>query len=289
MHLSDSHNLHFRNSWPEILQAEITTKCNLVCTFCKNNSVEVQSRGSMSLDLYKSILEQGKDRWKRVNLWGTGEPLMNKDFFEMASFAKMMKIERIKVSTNGHFFTDVNVNLLLECGITEVRVAIDSINPSTYKKLRVNGSLEQVIRGVKRLVKSRNKTGIAMKIIICSVVSNFNYKEVESIEKFSKNVGADEHEKISNIWREQFDKIGLSPANSRCNQQLKTFNVLANGNIVPCCHTYMGEVTLGNVKNDSVENIWNGDKALSTRKDFLENCFFYCQNCNYGLDLNSRE
>ncbi|WP_291124891.1 radical SAM/SPASM domain-containing protein [Flavobacterium sp. UBA6031] len=270
---------------PQVLQIEITTKCNLACTFCKNGTQEVQSRGNISLNNYKFILIQGKGFWERVNLWGTGEPFLHPDFFEMASLAKRMNVERIKVSTNGHYFTNENIKLILECGITDIRIGIESVDPETYRTQRVKGSLSKIVTGVKELVKARNESKKKIKLTICSVISTFDPTEKKRIEEFTKNIGADEFEAMPNIWGDQFLVDDLPKPTSRCNQQLSTFNVLANGDVIPCCHTYMGEIILGNIYKNSILEIWNGEPAVTERRSFLENKFRFCSGCNFGIDL----
>ena len=271
---------------PSVLQIEITTKCNLICTFCKNGTEAVQSRGSMNLEEYKLILNQGKLFWRRINLWGTGEPFLHPDFFRMARIAKEMNIERIKVSTNGHLFTDKNIKLVLANGITDIRIAIESVDPEAYRKQRVKGDLSKVVIGLKKMVAARNEHNKKIKISICSVVSTLDPSERERVADFTKNIGADEYEAMANIWGDQFQIEKLPMPTSRCNQQLNTFNVLANGDVIPCCHTYLGEIILGNIYNNSVLEVWQGELALAERRKFLENKFRFCPACNYGIDLN---
>ncbi|MFO0646034.1 MAG: radical SAM/SPASM domain-containing protein [Polyangiales bacterium] len=271
--------------WPEVLQVEVTTRCNLKCVFCKNGALEVQSRGDVSVSLYRDVLEQGVGCWGRVNLWGTGEPLMHAGFFEMAELARDRGVGRVKVSTNGHLLSEGNVHRLLSSGVTEVRVALDAATPEEFRRVRIGGSFKKVVEGIGRLIEARARRGVALRVVICSVVSTADGAGVAEVESLARSLGADAHEPMPNIWSEQLPGLDLAEPRARCSQQLRVFNMLSNGDVIPCCHTYLGEVTLGNARSQRVEEIWRGAPARTARRAFLDGEFAFCARCNYGATL----
>lgn len=274
--------------WPEVLQVEVTTRCNLKCLFCKNGASEVQSRGEMSLEMYRDVLEQGSGRWARVNLWGTGEPLMHPGFFGMVGLASDLGVGRIKVSTNGHLLSEANVQRLLSSGVTEVRIALESTDPKEFRRVRVGGSLRKVVEGISRLVEAKARARAPIRVVVCSVVSSADGGEASAVGELALSLGADAHEPMPNIWAEQLPGLDLAEPSARCSQQLRVFNVLASGDVIPCCHTYLGEVTLGNVRSLRVEEIWRGVAARGARAAFLRGEFTYCARCNYGATIETR-
>jgi MoaA/NifB/PqqE/SkfB family radical SAM enzyme len=67
---------------PVSVQIEITTKCNLSCPFCLRVTDPARIIDvDMSLNLYKSIINQIKGRTCGVNLVGLGEPLLHPEIF----------------------------------------------------------------------------------------------------------------------------------------------------------------------------------------------------------------
>lgn len=65
-------------------------------------------------------------------------------------------------------------------------------------------------------------------------------------------------------------------------------SVCWNGNVVPCCYDYDEKYILGNVKDQSLAAIWNGEPMRRLRNEFLENNVTnnLCKNCPelYNLD-----
>jgi radical SAM protein with 4Fe4S-binding SPASM domain len=58
------------------------------------------------------------------------------------------------------------------------------------------------------------------------------------------------------------------PAKERkpCRRIIDTLNVLSNGDIVPCCIDFEGEMAMGNMYEKSAAQIWNGKKFRNFRK-----------------------
>jgi radical SAM protein with 4Fe4S-binding SPASM domain len=61
-----------------------------------------------------------------------------------------------------------------------------------------------------------------------------------------------------------------------------------DGSVVPCCLDYEGEIILGNVKNQTLKEIWLGDGFKQFRKKLLKdiNSVDMCKKCRMRL-LNS--
>ena len=275
------------NGGPELLQVEITTLCNLRCVFCHNDDPRVQERGSMSFETFASLLVQVKTTCRRVNLWGTGEPFLHPDLFRMASLARDSGVPRIKVSTNGHFLTPNNVDRILQSGITDVRISLESACPDQYERERRGGSLGKVVEGVKLLVQRRNQQGSALRVVMASVVSTTEKNAAADVAGLVRGLGADEHEIIPNIWADQLPGLRLDVPNRRCSQPETTLHVQANGDVIPCCKVYLGSEILGNVMEHPVESIWSGSQAATTRNRFRAGTLASCANCNYGASLET--
>jgi len=61
-----------------------------------------------------------------------------------------------------------------------------------------------------------------------------------------------------------------------CTRAFEHMQLLENGNITPCCPPWVNHYTIGNIKEQSYEEIWNGEKAQEFRKSILDGSFKYC-------------
>jgi radical SAM protein with 4Fe4S-binding SPASM domain len=58
-----------------------------------------------------------------------------------------------------------------------------------------------------------------------------------------------------------------------------------NGDVVLCCFDPFGEVTFGNLNNETIEEIWKGDKHQEyalTHKQGRGNELLRCESCTEG-------
>jgi len=55
-----------------------------------------------------------------------------------------------------------------------------------------------------------------------------------------------------------------------------------NGDVVPCCYDYNGRFVLGNMREQTLSDIWNGEKIQSLRREFIDNRVEneLCKNCD---------
>ena len=79
--------------FPLNLNIEVTTRCNLACTFCTQPSLTKEQIGDMPWELYTRVLEEG-DRYQTpaANLNGLGEPMLRRELPEMIRFAPACRI-----------------------------------------------------------------------------------------------------------------------------------------------------------------------------------------------------
>jgi radical SAM protein with 4Fe4S-binding SPASM domain len=68
-----------------------------------------------------------------------------------------------------------------------------------------------------------------------------------------------------------------------CTRPFEWFAVLDNGDVSPCCPPWIDGYRIGNLHAQSVEEVWNGEKAQDFRKSILDGSFKYCNemSCPY--------
>ena len=61
-----------------------------------------------------------------------------------------------------------------------------------------------------------------------------------------------------------------------CARPFQWFSLLDNGNVAPCCPPWVNGYTYGNLKESSMEEVWNSEKAQEFRRSILDGSFKYC-------------
>ena len=63
--------------------------------------------------------------------------------------------------------------------------------------------------------------------------------------------------------------------------------ILQDGNVSPCCLDYNGSINLGNIRSETIQNIWNNLKYKKIRKDFKNlnyTDYKVCQKCDIPIN-----
>lgn len=172
---------------PTMINIEPTTRCNFNCWYCvgrhmRQDDIRVENFGRM-LDNFPQV--------KTIALVGEGEPLMHKDFFEMAQMAKDRNI-RVMIISNGSAFSQSVVKQLCETEVAYVSISIDSFDPATFASSRLDGDLEKVLRGIRLLREYRDKNGFKFpKIALKGTLFSHTIDQLPAIVDLAKANGVE--------------------------------------------------------------------------------------------------
>lgn len=105
----------------------------------------------MSFEMFKKIVDEIAEYCVRLNITNYGEPLLNKDKYEMIYYAKQKRL-RLITGTNAHYMDDDrDLRCLIMSGPDEMYVSLDGANQETYEIYRRKGDFARVVRNMRRL------------------------------------------------------------------------------------------------------------------------------------------
>ena len=154
---------------------ELTARCNLKCCHCRAEAQDDFVAGELStqeiIDVAKSIRETGDP----IMILTGGEPLVRKDFFEIAKACVGM-FSRVALATNGTIVDDEMAQRIVDVGIQRVSMSLDGANAATHDKFRgVPGSFDATLRGYDALARK------GMSLQINATVAKHNINEVDDL------------------------------------------------------------------------------------------------------------
>jgi radical SAM protein with 4Fe4S-binding SPASM domain len=139
---------------PVHLQIEPTTNCNLRCEFC-NRAKIIKTPKQLTYREFKEIFDQIMP--SKVSLSGRGEPLLADDLCKMIAYAKGRGCSAT-ITTN---FTlgATRAEELVDSGIENIRISIESSNAEVYRKIRGADFHGRVLSGIGKVneIKQRRK------------------------------------------------------------------------------------------------------------------------------------
>ena len=167
---------------PFLVVWNFTYKCNLNCKHCYSDAGSLP-RQELSTSEAMKVVEQIADFGVTSLAFSGGEPLMRKDFFEVARYAVESGLY-VSLATNGTLLDKERVRLLKEIGLNYVEVSLDGANSKTHDAFRgKRGSFDQALNGLKNCVKEDICTCLAV------TATKNNLSEIPSVLDLAEKMG----------------------------------------------------------------------------------------------------
>lgn len=269
---------------PLTIYLEPTNVCNFRCVMCPESMPDYSERAgyyeAMDWNLYREIIRQIQEfgqPLRSLKLYFEGEPLLNRRLPEMIVEARINEIaNRIEVTTNGSMLHSAAADALIESGLDYLQVSIYSV--LTDDHARITGQARftpaDISANVWRLRRQRDQRGSTKPFIHVKLMYDSERGRRE-FERIYANL-ADEisvqaqHNWMGDIRSESLVQIkGLDEQPTRtkraCAFPFYMLTVKANGDVSVCCVDWRGGLKLGNVAEQSLMQMWTGEKMQEIR------------------------
>ena len=170
--------------YPLTINMLITPGCNLKCRICSARSM-MEDSTQLSTQEIKGFIKKISGFNPTVFIGG-GEPFMRDDVFDLFNDLKQNNI-RFGLVTNGILLDEQKINTLLKMS---PQVMIFSVHgPARLHDELVgrNGAFEELSANIKYLGHKRKN----MSLILNCVINEENYKYLEEMVRFGKEIGVD--------------------------------------------------------------------------------------------------
>jgi len=274
--------------YPYWLVIDPCNYCNLSCPFCPTGQKrEVRTKGKLSLDNFKKIIDKLGPYLIHIDLVNWGEPLLNENIFDMVRYAKKHHPD-IKIDTNLTCLDEDSAEKLVASGLDKIVVSIDGLNSATYSKYRIGGDFDKAMNNLKLLIKKRkNLKSLKPYITWQFLVFRHNEHEIDNAIKMGRKLGID-HVGITSAFIGDKDWIPVNPKYSNYNDEVKkdsmTFDyfklndkafcnwpweaiaINTNGSVSACCSVEEEKDDFGNIFDQPFEELWNGEMYRIARR-----------------------
>jgi len=170
---------------PLLVVWNFTYKCNLKCKHCYSDAGGDVLKKELSTNEAIDVVNQIADFGVTSLAFSGGEPLMRKDFFEVATHAVKSGLY-VSLATNGTLLNEERVKKLKRIGLNYVEVSLDGANSETHDAFRgKKGSFEQALTGLKNCLEADVCTCLAV------TANKNNLSEIPSVFALAQNMGVD--------------------------------------------------------------------------------------------------
>lgn len=294
---------------PISVSIEPTTSCNLRCPECPSGLRQfTRPTGMLQNDFYSKMIDEIGDNLLYLIFYFQGEPYLNPNFLKMVKKASDKNIYTA-TSTNAHYLKDEVAKETVLSGLDRLIISIDGLTQETYESYRIGGKLEKVIEGTKNVIKWKKELGSKTPHIIFQfLVVKPNEHQIDDVFKLGKEIGVDEVRlKTAQIYdyengspliptldeysRYKKLKDGTYTIKNKlinhCWKMWHSCVITWDGLVVPCCFDKDATHQLGDLKNISFKEVWNGKQYQSFRGQLLQSRsnIEICKNCTEGTKV----
>ena len=285
-----------RLPYPSNLILDIHSYCNASCKVCPYASLSKKlSMGMMEEWLFKKIVDEFSLISRNFPIRGhvifcnMGELFIDHDIFNKISYVLDAGLDMV-IQTNAYLLTPEKTLKLLSTGFKgSIYISCHGITPEVYRGV-MGIDIENTLENINFLLEHYPKE----KIQIRAIAYKWPIGEVRKVKRYWKKRGVSVKIFLPNSrtglvedclsWRLKYPGNKLKGCKKTL--PIRDMVVAFNGDAVLCCEDMGRKVVLGNLKNKSIQDVWNSKTAI----DIVENVFavkpseddFICKSCEFG-------
>ena len=271
--------------YPMTVVLELVNRCNLECVMCYQGWRNDAKKSQLNDEELDKLFKDFKDNSLDSLMISISEPLLYKGINKVLDRAKEANIMDIFLFTNGSLLNSKNAEMILNSNITRLFVSIDGATKKSYDDVRVPVSkrllktdrLQDLENNIKNFMNMRNSLNKVLPLVRTSFVAlKENHHEIELFKnKWLKIVDSVEIQREVSVTA--YDKIIEKKVGEKrldkynCQEPWGQLGIYSDGSVAPCCNIVGRNYPIGNIKENTVKEIWNGNKMNKIRDGFRNN------------------
>ena len=275
-----------------IFDIKLTNICNSTCKFCHI----WQERPIIYLN--KKVIFDIVDKYRNHEfVFSGGECLLHPDFYEIVAYCSELNVNFLILSNGIGFW---GIRRAIYYGAERITLSVDGYNHDVIRGAKGNLDLiKKIVKGFSKLIDIRlaytvcddndleKDQQLLKELIMMGANKNVYYILVRDAEAFNIEKSFNQHRLKIPANLDRFDTMSLtskkyllsySSSIKKCLSPQFYFSIFEDGN-VRYCQSYNYGMILGNVNNESIEDIieksrWILDKSNSC--NYKDRCWAAC-------------
>jgi len=288
---------------PQKIQVELTNICTLRCIHCIQPYMK-RKKGYMDSTLFKKIVDEAASHNITVALTGQGEPLLHGEYGSLLKYATQRCVTEI--ITNATRLDEEKAMSILDAEPDLVEFSFDAPTKEIYEKVCRGGNYETTLQNIRHFFDKKRELRKKRSTNVIAIVEEPDTKN--EIERFKEwcytTLGEDVvsgviSQKLGNfhgeseLWRsgemsdDSVKHYLPKPEWPVCLNPWQQIKINWDGTVNSCLWDYNSKFAAGNVAENTIMEIWNGEKmrefreALLAREyDSIEQNGPMCSTCN---------
>lgn len=263
-----------------LFNIELTNECPMKCVMCARTHGMTRDIGYMDFGLFQRVIDEyvrvspKSARSRELWLHHFGESLTHPAFDTFIRYASDRGVPAA-LSLNPVMLTEEISTRLLEARPSLLLFSLDGHDDESFLRIRgVKNAYEKSRKNLRRFLEMKRECGSSVKTELSMIAFPDNH---ESIEQLTASWNEEQLLDAFTVkpfiaWNGDLDEIrNMAPPSAQrtCRYPFRSMTVTWDGAVVPCCYDYDKKYVLGNVKEQTLTEIWNGPKMQGLRREFI--------------------
>lgn len=262
---------------------EITNVCNLNCTFCPETK---RKKEFMTVENFEKIIEKVHNYTNLVCLHVKGEPLLHNNLGELLKVLEKYNL-KANITTNGTLIREKLHILKSSKAVRQINFSIHSITQNDAENLAYLNNIFECVAELSNIIISYRlwnlkslKENEINNDIINEIEMYYNFKNLKQALEENEFIKLRENlfinQDIEFTWPDVKKEAIIEKG--RCLALKEQIAILVDGTVIPCCLDNNGDIPLGNIFIESLEDILKSNKSVEIKSNF-ENRIITCKLC----------
>ena len=248
---------------PDYIQIETNILCNAKCDFCTQRQV-TRRPFQMEDSVWKKIIDDTRGLGITYRPFLLNEPFTDKRMLDICRYIKQDKTAKIEFNTNGELLTPQKTDELLSIGVEIMRFSIDGYYEDKYKQRRKGLDFKTVVSNAEYFCKQAKQHKIHTDVRMIAFPDSEDEQKIfiKKWETLAEKVS------ITSLYRYPWE----GQEHTIYNPCLKIRNEMffyVDGRATMCCWDTSERAIIGDVKETTVLDIWNGE-TLHKYREYLD-------------------
>lgn len=266
---------------PSRVVVETVFGCNARCPMCLIEHPTDRAKGVMPMAKFETLVDSlmpYRGRIKMFDLFGLGEPLLDKFLPDRIALLKNRGFQGTAVSTNAHLLTPEWRKRLFEAGVDTILISIDGVSKAVHEAARPRTNFERVAANVEAAIRERDANNYKTRFVVRFIQQNHNAHEWEAYRAFWKaRIRPDKDDLVLRYHMHDWSgQTGGDGNAAECDDPLSTLAchhifekivILADGKVALCFEDLLeGKYGFGNVFDTDPIDLFNSRPLNKLRR-----------------------
>lgn len=249
--------------FPINIEFDLIDGCSLSCRQClRHDDFKEEYAGlintgrQLRYETIARVLEEAKSfNLPSVNIGGSGECMLHKQFTRICRAVMDAGVMEFRIISNGTFLTEEISRELVDMQQHILSISIDAFTAETFGKVRSHPHLfETVKENIFKFLEVREKAGSIWPLLRITFVHqpDNTHEKDDFLEFWSQYADMIDVQTYADYRRTDYSM------DWSCFSPFQRLTIWADGHFGPCCGFPGIKFDLGNCRQDSIKDVWNG-------------------------------